>query len=162
MKNLTKDAIVLIIASAIVVFVPFFIGIQVGTKAGEYACNQEPTPIYNVIQGSGQEMEFGAIHYNDGTIGSINTGTASATLIIERNPGRQNLVITNTGSEAIYLWRKNYDDVSSANAEVSREGGIYLGASGGTYETWDSEFLWSGDVWASTSSASVTLTFDEK
>lgn len=107
------------------------------------------------------EEFMGKIHFNDGNIGSVSTDTSSSTLVIERNPSRENLIITNIGSEVIYLYRKNYASQAEADAEVARGNGIPLYAQG-TNETWDNEFLWTGDVWVSTSTASQVLTFDEK
>jgi len=116
-----------------------------------------------------QEMEnnFGKAFYNSGSIGSITTDSSDATLIIERNTGRSNLIITNTGSEAVYVWRRNYTGTTTASAEVTNySGGFYLGANGGSYETGENDegqsFTWIGDLWASSTSVPVIITYDEK
>lgn len=109
-----------------------------------------------------KEDNLGKIHFNSGSIGSIMTDTSDATLIKERNTGREYLAITNAGDEPVYLWLKNYTSTTTATAEINRVGGIYLGANGGSYETFDSEFLWSGDVWASSTTNPIMLTYLEK
>ena len=136
-----------IVAGVFVILIVGLLGIGVATS--------QNTNFTNLID------SFGKIHFNDGNIGSVDTDTASSTLVIERNTGRENLVITNVGSEVIYLHRKNYTNQAAADAGVSRGTGIPLYPQG-SYETWDNEFLWTGDVWASTSTAAVTLAYDEK
>lgn len=115
-----------------------------------------------VSQNNGAEDFIGKSHYNDGTISETYSDTSDATLVVERNSGRKYLALTNAGSEAVYIWLKNYTSTTTASAEVSRHGGIYLGANGGSYETFDSDFLWVGDVWVSTSSVAVPITYIEK
>lgn len=105
---------------------------------------------------------FGKVHYNNGSIGSVQTDTSDATLIIERNTGRKYLAITNAGSEAVYIWPRNYTGTTTATEGVNKNGGIYLAGSGGSYEVFDNEFLWIGDIWASTTSAPITITYVEK
>ena len=114
-------------------------------------------------ESNGQDKDFfGKIHYNDGSIGSVETDTSDATLILERNPGAVYRAITNAGSEAVYIWPKNYTSTTTATAEVNRVGGIYLAPNGGSYEVFDNEFLWTGDIWVSSSTASQYITFVEK
>jgi len=108
-----------------------------------------------------QEEVLGKIHFNDGNIGAVNTSATEAVLVIERNTGRNNIIITNAGDEVAFLWRKNFTGTTTASAEIMRYEGIPLYPQG-TYENWDDEFLWVGDVWVGTTSAPIVITYDEK
>lgn len=110
------------------------------------------------------EPSFGKPLFGDGTIDGIDTSTTLPTLIVSRNTGRKELIITNAGSEAIFLWRRNFTSANAASSTINRVAGIYLGANGGSYDInhkRDGD-IWTGDIWSSTTTAAQRITYDEK
>lgn len=84
--------------------------------------------------------------------GGVTVATSSG-LLITANANRQGLIITNSGSNPVYL-------AFGGAATASVGTGVYLAANGGAFQL-DSNFKWQGSIQAIASGGSSVVTFAE-
>ena len=129
---------------------------------------------YDLVQPKA-EQTFGSTDFN--VLGGSLTNSATSTgsycttcpvKILDQDTSRRYAVITNPNATAVYLYATDstltvdgLGGVTATSTITSPLDGIYLAASGGTYEI-DADNLITGHLWASSTAASLQINVSYK